>query len=74
MAVAGDLLHHDCGMRRGSAPSASGRVLDRFEREWLVHKDSGVCVLHSSAKAIVTAEGGENCEACGQLAQYHGGT
>lgn len=73
MAVAGDLLHHDCGMHRGSAPSAAGRVLDRFEREWRAHEDSGVCPVHSRAKAIITVEDGENCEACGQLIQDHGG-
>lgn len=74
MATAGDLLHHDCGMHRGTAPSASGRVLDRFEQNMQSHNASGVCPIHSNAQAIITADSGDNCSACGQLAEYHAGT
>jgi hypothetical protein len=71
--AAGDILHHECGMHRGTAPSASGRVLDRFEQNMQSHNAAGDCPIHSNARAIVAAAGGENCEACGQLADYHGG-
>ncbi len=74
MAAAGGLLHHDCGMHRTTAPSASGRAQDRFERDALAHKALGVCPKHSNAKAITAANGGRNCEACGQPAEYHGGS
>lgn len=73
MATAGDLLHHACGMHRGTAPTASGHVLDRFERNMQSHRASGECTIHSNAHAILTDAGGENCEACGQLVDDHAG-
>lgn len=73
MATKDDLLHFACGMHRGTAPTADGRIIDRFDAAVRAHRDAGQCALHDEATAI-TVEGDRTCEACGQPAKYHGST
>jgi len=70
--VAGDLLHHDCGMHRGSAPTADGALVAKFERDYLAHKAAGQCAVHARATAIPSHPGDDSCSACGQASVYHG--
>lgn len=70
--VAGDLLHHNCGMHRGSSPTTDGTQIARFERESLAHKGAGDCAIHVHATAIPAHPGAEDCSACGQPSVYHG--
>ena len=71
-AVAGDLLHHDCGMHRGSSPTTDGAQIEKFEREYLAHRDAGHCAIHAQAAALPSQPGDDSCSACGQAAVYHG--
>ena len=70
--MAGDLLHHACGMHRGSSPTTDGGQIDRFERESLAHRAAGHCAVHAQAAAIPSHPGDDDCSACGQGAVYHG--
>ncbi len=70
--VAGDLLHHDCGMHRGSSPTADGAQIAKFEREYLAHRADGHCAVHAHATAIPSRPDDDSCSACGQAAVYHG--
>ncbi|MEB3023031.1 MULTISPECIES: hypothetical protein [Mycolicibacter] len=70
---AGDLLHYECGMHRGSAPSTAGATLERFEEQLRTHLAGGPCTLHDQAVPQLSGAG-ETCQACGQATQYHGTT
>ncbi len=70
--AAGDLLHYDCGMHRGSSPTTDGRQLEDFEREGQAHRAAGYCARHAQATAIPSHPGDQDCSACGQGAIYHG--
>lgn len=69
--TARDLLHYDCGMHRGSAPTTDGATVERFEERLRAHLVDGPCTIHEQAVPQL-ADGGESCQACGQAAQYHG--
>ena len=70
--VAGDLLHYECGMHRGSSPTTVGADIDKFEREYRAHLAGGPCAINAQAKARASHPGDDTCQSCGQAAIYHG--
>jgi hypothetical protein len=63
-----DLLHFECGMQRGTAPTANGTTLERFE-EALSRHDAMACEKCRRVEAIPGTDGG--CRSCGRAMADH---